>query len=95
MQKQKGKKEGKKEVRKGKKKYEKYLWSCGLYSEIKVVLYLASQREKSFKLFTDEIPIQVVYASVNNFFFNINLNLEISIISWTLGQKDSKNKMTN
>lgn len=57
MQKQKGKKEGKNEVRKRKKKYEKYLWSCRLYSEIKVVFYLASQREKSFKLFTDEIPI--------------------------------------
>ena len=70
---------------------EKKIWkislSCELYSEIKVVFYLASQRGKSFKLFTDEIPIQVVYASLNNF-FNLNLNLEISIISWTLRQKE-------
>ena len=38
--------------------------------------------------------VKVVCASLNNF-FNLNLNLEISVTSWPIGQKESEKKMTN
>lgn len=55
--------------------------------KLRLLLFSKSTERDHSSYLLVKFPVHGVYASSNNF-FNLSLNLEINVTSWTLGQKE-------